>query len=214
MSVNLDYSAGQPARTPDSIMQLGFSFWGAKALLSAIELGLFTQLAKGPLGVADIAGRLNLHMPPDPSAQSRGARDFLDALVALGMLDRNSEGLYSNTDTTDFFLDRGKPSYIGGILEMANARLYGAWGRLTEALLSGQPQNEIQGSENLFDALYADPDKLEKFLRAMSGVSHSAAIALAQKFPWSDYQTVIDDGAAQGAVPVQLAQAHPHLRGG
>lgn len=214
MSVNLDHSAGQPARTPDSIMQLGFGFWGAKALLSAIELELFTQLAQGPLSVAEIAGRLNLHMPPDPAAQTRGARDFLDALVALGMLDRNSEGLYSNTDTTDFFLDRGKSSYIGGILEMANARLYGAWGRLTDALHSGQPQNEIQGSENLFDALYGDPDELEKFLRAMSGVSNSAAIAMAQKFPWSDYQTVIDVGTAQGAVPVQLVLAHPHLRGG
>lgn len=213
-SANLDHSAGQPARTPDSIMQLGFGFWGAKALLSAIELGLFTQLAKGPLSVVEIAGRLNLHMPPDPSAQTRGARDFLDALVALGMLDRNSEGLYSNTDTTDFFLDRDKPSYMGGILEMANARLYDSWGRLTDALLSGQPQNEIQGSENLFDALYTDPDKLEKFLRAMSGVSNSAAMALTRKFPWSDYQTVIDVGAAQGAVPVQLALAHPHLRGG
>ncbi|HEY6260021.1 MAG TPA: methyltransferase dimerization domain-containing protein, partial [Nitrospiraceae bacterium] len=31
------------------IMQLGTGFWGSKTLLSAIELGLFTELAKGPL---------------------------------------------------------------------------------------------------------------------------------------------------------------------
>jgi hypothetical protein len=33
---------------PDAILQLGLAFWGSKSLLSAVELGLFTELAKGP----------------------------------------------------------------------------------------------------------------------------------------------------------------------
>jgi hypothetical protein len=102
------------APTPAQIMQLGLGFWGSKTLLSAIEVGLFTDLAKGPLDAPTLASRLGLH--------SRGAFDFFDALVALGMLER-SQGVYSNTPDTDLFLDRAKPSYIGGILEMANARL-------------------------------------------------------------------------------------------
>jgi hypothetical protein len=33
-------------RTPEKIMQLGLGFWGSKPLLSAIELGIFTELSK------------------------------------------------------------------------------------------------------------------------------------------------------------------------
>jgi hypothetical protein len=99
--------------TPDSILQLGLGFWSSKALLSAVELGVFTELAKGPLDALTLIERLRIH--------PRGARDFFDSLVALHMLDRNGDR-YSNTQQTDIFLDRAKPSYLGGILEMANAR--------------------------------------------------------------------------------------------
>jgi Dimerisation domain len=101
--------------SPEPIMQLGTAFWGSKTLLSAIELDVFGALAKGPRNGATLAGELGLH--------ERSARDFLDALVALGMLDRDVDE-YRNTPATDLFLDRAKPSYVGGLLEMANARLY------------------------------------------------------------------------------------------
>jgi len=192
--------------TPDHIMELGLGFWASKTLLSAVELGLFTELARGPMSAKDVSERLNLH--------SRSSRDFLDALVSLRMLERNAEGLYANTSEADMFLDWTKPSYMGGMLEMANARLYPFWGSLTEALKTGRPQNEAKSGGNFFDALYAEPERLEGFLRAMTGVSLGAATAMAQKFPWSDYQTFIDIGGAQGGLPVQVALAHPHLTGG
>ena len=193
------------APAPDKIMQLGLGFWGSKTLLSAIELGLFTELAKGALDAEAISGRLNLH--------PRSARDFLDALVALGMLERSAEGLYSNNHETDAFLDREKPTYIGGMLEMANARLYPFWGSLTEALQTGEPQNEAKTGGDLFETLYADPRRLENFLKAMTGLSLGVATAIARKFPWSEYKTFVDIGAAQGGLPVQVASAHKHLKG-
>ena len=192
--------------TPDRIMQLGLGFWGSKALLSAVELGLFTQLAGGPLDAPTLGDRLGLH--------PRAARDFLDALVSLRMLERDTEGRYANTADADTFLDRAKPSYIGGMLEMANARLYPFWGSLTEALRTGRPQNEAKSGGNFFEALYADPARLEGFLSAMTGLSLGAARAIAQKFPWGNYQTFIDVGGAQGGLPVEVALAHPHLTGG
>jgi hypothetical protein len=195
----------QTSVTPDSILQLGMGFWGSKALLSAVELGLFTELAGGALAGNVLADRLRLH--------PRSARDFLDALVALRMLERNGDR-YSNSAEADLFLDRNKPSYVGGLLEMCNNRLYGFWGSLTEALRTGKPQNEAKDGGNLFAALYADPALLKGFLHAMTGVSLGAAAAMAQKFPWREYQTFIDIGAAQGALPVQIAQAHSHLSGG
>jgi len=47
--------------TPDAILQLGFGYWGSKTLLSAVELGLFTELAQGPLPLDDVRTRLGLH---------------------------------------------------------------------------------------------------------------------------------------------------------
>ncbi len=191
--------------SPDAILQLGLGFWGSKTLLSAIELNLFTELAAGPLDADALAQRLGLH--------ERAARDFFDALVALGMLERQA-GRYSNSEDAAVFLDRGKPSYVGGMLEMANARLYPFWGKLTEALQTGEPQNEARMGEDFFATMYADQAKLEGFLRAMTGISMGAAVALANKFPWQDYGSVIDIGTAQGALPVQIARLHGHLSGG
>ena len=123
--------------SPETILKTGLAFWPAKTLLSAIEMGVFTELARGPQPYDSLVGRLGLH--------ARSARDFLDTLVALGFLQRTGNR-YANTADTDLFLDRGKPSYIGGILEMANARLYPFWGHLTEALRTGLPQNEMKGA--------------------------------------------------------------------
>jgi len=190
--------------TPDAIMQLGFGYWGSKTLLSAVELGLFTELAKGPLALDDIRARLKLH--------ERSVRDFLDALVALGMLNRE-QGMYANTPATDLYLDRTKPTYVGGMLEMMSARLFRFWADLTEGLRTGQPQNEAKHGGELFDTLYSDPRRLEQFLSAMTGLSLGIAHAMAAKFPWSQYRSFVDIGAAQGGLPVVLAQTHKHLTG-
>jgi hypothetical protein len=191
--------------TPEHIMQIGMGFMAAKTLLSAVEMGLFTELAHRPESLETVQGRLGLH--------PRSARDFLDALVAPGLLERR-DGKYINRPETDLFLDKKKPSYIGGILEMANARLYGHWAHMTEGLRTGLPQNEVRGGgQPTFEALYADPARLKSFLKAMSGISHGAALAIAAKFPWKDYKTYVDVGTAQGDTAAQIALAHPHLSG-
>ncbi len=190
---------------PDAIMQLGLGFWASKTLLSAVELGVFTLLATGPLDAAALAHQLGLH--------PRGARDFLDALVALRMLERR-DGAYANTSATDRFLDRAKPSYIGGMLEMANARLYSFWGALTEALRTGRPQNESASGEDFFSTLYGDADHLQRFLQGMTGLSAAAAGAIARQFPWAAYDSFVDVGAGQGGLPVAVASVHGHLSGG
>jgi precorrin-6B methylase 2 len=191
--------------TPDKILQTGLAFWASKTLLSAIEMGLFTELSRGPEAYEPLSGRLGLH--------PRSARDFLDALVALGFLTRSGDR-YANTPETDLFLDRAKPSYVGGILEMANHRLYPFWGHLTEALRTGEPQNEVKsGNPSLFQTLYADPARLQQFLAAMTGISHGANMAIARAFPWKDYRTFVDVGTAQGDLASQIALANPHLQG-
>ena len=190
---------------PDQILRVGLGFWASKVLLSAVELELFTELAKHPSDLETLQGRLRLH--------SRSAQDFLDALVALKFLERR-EGRYYNTPATDLFLDKRKPSYIGGILEMANNRLYPFWSHLTTALRTGLPQNEVrEGNPNPFEAIYAEPARLKEFLKAMTGVSRGANLAIARRFPWSKYRTAVDVGTAQGDLITQVALANPHLEG-
>jgi precorrin-6B methylase 2 len=195
--------------TPERILQTGLGFWASKTLLSAVELGVFTELAQRPQSLAELSQRLALH--------SRSAADFLDALVALGFLHKqgNATGLsYTNTPDTDFFLDRNKDSYVGGLLEMANTRLYPFWGNLTEGLRTGEPQNEIRnGGLDPFSRSDLDAETFRGFIQAMTGLSLGAAQALAEIIPWERNHTFADVGAAQGAVPVVLAKAHPHLRG-
>ena len=193
------------AITPEKILQTGLAFWSSKTLLSAVEMGVFTELAHGPEAFNALSGRLGLH--------PRSARDFLDTLVALGFLQRKGD-VYSNSPDTDLFLDRKKPAYVGGILEMANHRLYPFWGHLTEALRTGKPQNEAKtGEAGLFETLYADPARLKEFLAAMTGVSHGANITIANRFPWAERRSFVDVGTAQGDLAVQIALANPHLQG-
>ena len=193
------------AVSPEHILQVGLDFWASKTLLSAVEMEMFTELAKRPGAAEELQGRLGLH--------PRSARDFLDALVALGFVERR-DGTYYNTPATDRFLDKRKPSYVGGMLEMANQRLFGFWNGLTEALRTGAPQNEAKsGGEPFFTALYADPARLKDFLKAMTGLSHGANLLIAEKFPWQDHRSFVDVGTAQGDLAVQVALAHPHLAG-
>jgi O-methyltransferase domain/Dimerisation domain len=193
--------------TPDYIMQIGMGFWASKALLSAVELGVFTCLADGPMTGHEIEPVLGLN--------PRGTYDFLDALVALGLLARDGDGAtgqYRNTAETAALLDRKSPQYIGGILEMANARLYRFWADLTPALKTGKPQNEIKHSgRSMFDELYADPQRLEQFMDAMAGISAANFAILAETFDFSPYGTLADIGGASGQLSCLVASRHTHL---
>jgi hypothetical protein len=191
--------------TPERVMGLGLGFWASKTLLSAGEVDRFTTLAAGPLDGEALRKRLGLH--------ERGARDFFDALVALGMLQRRN-GRYLNTPETDCYLDRNKASYVGGLLRLANEKFYSTWGALTEALKTGEPQSGIKAGEDIFDIAYADNAAIGQYARAMTGASLHVATVLARRFPWAAYRTFIDIGAAEGAAPVAIARAQPHLTGG
>ena len=193
--------------SPELILQIGTGFWASKTLLSAVELELFTVLGNEQLRAAEIRDRCSLH--------PRSVVDFLDALVSLGLLDRDGNGddaRYANTADTALFLDKTQPTYTGGILEMANARLYPFWGNLTTALRTGEPQNEAAGGQDFFGTLYADEARLEQFLRAMQGVQMGAFMALVGSVDLSKAKVLCDVGGANGTLCALAVQANPELR--
>ena len=198
----------QTQTDPSRIMQIGMGFWASKTLLTAVNLGLFTELAPAELSGEAIRDRLGLH--------HRGLYDFLDTLVALGFLKRTgikSTAVYSNAADVDLFLDKNKPSYMGGILEMSNNRLYPFWHDLEESLKTGEPQNETKnGGAPLFEAIYADEVKIREFLAAMGGVQMGNFITFSKLFDFSNYKTHCDLGGAGGHLSAQIALNNPHMQ--
>ena len=189
---------------PDHIMELGFGFQASKTLLTAVKLGVFDSLSAGPKTRSELEDEFDLH--------PRSSDDLLDALVALGVLDR-VDGQYHNTPAADTYLVPGKPTYIGGMLEMANDRLYHFWGDLEEALRTGRPTNELEDDQThpFKEAIYQDDQTLEQFVGAMTGLSMGVANALAHEFSWKDYESVVDLGTSEGIVPKRIAEENDHL---
>jgi precorrin-6B methylase 2 len=193
---------------PSAILQVGLGFWASKTLLAAVKLGLFTLLGEKPLRAEEIRLRLDLH--------PRSLYDFLDALVALGFLHREGmkeSAVYSNTEATALFLDRNNTAYLGGLLEMANDRLYRFWDNLEEGLRTGKPQNESKDTEKqLFDGFYEDKDRMRQFMEAMAGLQLGTFATFAKKFNFNGHRTLCDMGGATGALSIQVALAHPAIR--
>jgi hypothetical protein len=189
-------------------MQVGTGFWASKTLLAAIKFNLFTLVGEEKMTGEEIRNALSLH--------PRSLFDFLDALVALGFLNREgtyAEAVYSNTVNTGFFLDKNKPAYVGGLLEMCNDRLYRFWGDLEEGLRTGQPQNEVKHTgRNPFEVLYDKPERLQQFMEAMAGIQMGSFIAFAKAFDFKKYTSLCDMGGATGALSIQVALNNPHMQ--
>lgn len=192
---------------PTPILQTAFGFWSSKVLLSAVELKVFTVLGDRKMTGAEMGSEIDLH--------PRAINDFFDALVAMNFLEREGDGVtsrYSNTPLTKLYLDADSPRYIGGILEMLNARLFKFWNDLPEALRTGKPQNETKhGNKGMFEELYSDPARLEQFLGGMTGLSRLNFEIFAAKFDFSLFKTLCDVGGATGLLSIEVAKRHPHI---
>ena len=187
-----------------TIVKAAFRFWESKVLMSAVRLNVFEALASGPLDLAGLTRRVGVN--------PRGARDFFDALVALGHLLRR-EGDYMNAETTQQYLVHSRPNYLGGLLELADTRLFPVWDKLTDALKSGQPQNEAQQVPDYYSNLTQDQERLRIFLRAMTALSIESARRLAEIIEWAPFTRFADLGGGEGAFAVELAKRHEHLVG-
>jgi hypothetical protein len=198
----------RPSNDPSAIIQTAFAFWSSKVLLTAVEMDLFSRLGSDRRTGAQLGAELGLH--------PRSIGDFFDALVALRFLEREGIGpdaLYSNTPAGSLYLDRKSPRYIGGVLEMLNARLFRFWHDLPEALRTGKPQNEIKHSQKpMFEELYSDLPRLEQFMGAMTGLSRLNFEAFAEKFDFAPFKTLCDVGGATGLLSMEVAKRRAHIR--
>ncbi|MFE3140618.1 methyltransferase [Streptomyces scopuliridis] len=195
----------EESNAPDlnGIIQLGMAFGSAKILLTAVELRLFTRLDEsGPATEEEVRERLELH--------PRGSREFLNALVKLGLLVRD-DGRYGNSESASTYLVKGRRTYVGRFLERSNNVLYKAWDGFTESLKTGESQIEGAGDDNMFKHLYKNEDQMRDFVAMMDALNWTVGPELAKEFDWSSVSTVTDVGGARGNLAATLIEAHPHL---
>jgi SAM-dependent methyltransferase len=194
-------TAPDPA-DPATVLGQAMAFQPAKLVLTALDVGLFALLADRPAGAAEVGERLGLH--------PRGTRDFLDALSELGVLVEES-GTYRNSPAAQAVLVPGDDRFQGGFLAAADRVMYPAWGRLAEALRTGQPQAGTFRGPDMFTQLYDDPAEQEAFVRMAEDASRPLIPALVAAFDWAAHGSVLELGGCRGNVLAAVVRAHPHL---
>jgi SAM-dependent methyltransferase len=178
--------------SPDLILQLASGFMAAKHLFAANELGVFEALADSPTTIDGLAARTGL--------TRRAARISADAMVALGLLEREAD-TYRNSETADAILARQSPADLRPVLRLWDKVSYPAWQELAGALARG-PSKEV----------FELDDELQEVVAA--GIeAHAAgpATALAKAFDFSAHRRLLDIGGGTGSWSIAIVEEHPQL---
>ncbi|MEV6210102.1 methyltransferase [Kitasatospora sp. NPDC051914] len=189
-----------PTSVARALLRLNTSYFQAKVLQSAVELDLFGLLAQEPATAGEIFARLGLR--PRPGA------DFLDALAALGLLERGDDGRYANHPEAAEFLVPGSPRYLGGSIAQHSRLHFRSWASLTDVL-----RNEPAKVQRDFRKDFEDLDNVRGLMAHMDAFNSFVAHELDHRVDWSHYTSFVDIGGARGNVAAHLVRVHPHLRG-
>jgi hypothetical protein len=179
---------------PGEILGISGAYWKSLTLHAGVRLDLFTVIGDERRGGAEIARQVG--------GDERGVTTLLDALAALGLLEKTPDG-YANTPAARTYLVTGSPSYIGFMVRH-HANLVPSWNRLHEAARAGGPVRSRSS--------HGDTDELEDFLMGMHGNSLGVAKRAAREIDLGGRSRLLDLGGGPGTWAVQFALANPGLR--
>jgi hypothetical protein len=182
---------GEPV-SPGPILQLASGFMAAKHLFAANELGLFEALAGSPTTIDGLAARTGL--------TRRAARISADAMVALGLLERDGD-TYRNSETAAAFLAGRSPDDLRPLLRLWDKISYPAWQKLADALARGPSREVFELDEELQEVLSA----------GIEAHAVGPATALAKTFDFSAHRRLLDVGGGMGFWSIAAVQEHPPL---
>lgn len=191
-------SSGQPdgqasTASPEPIMRLASGFMAAKHLFAASELGIFEALADSPATIDALAARTGL--------TPRAARISADAMVALGLLERDGD-TYRNGETAVAFLTGRTPADLRPFLRFWDKISYPAWAGLADALATG-PAKEV------FDL---DDESQQVVSAGIEAILAGPARALPETFDFAPHRRLLDVGGGTGSWTIAVAQRYPHLQ--
>ncbi len=177
--------------TPDSIFQVATGFMASKHLFVANEVGLFEQLADGPITLNELSKRTGV--------PRRTIRILADAMVALGFVDRQGDR-YQNGPVAATFLSGRTPANLRPFLRFWNRISYPSWTQLEESIRTSQP-----GVGHLSAEL------VKIFSEGVEAVSAGTAMALATTYDFSRHQRVLDLGGGTGSFLLAVLRTYPDL---
>ncbi|MEB3287342.1 MAG: methyltransferase [Vampirovibrionales bacterium] len=130
----------------DRIQDALYGFTRSQILFSALDLQIFTAIAKTRLNRQNNTQGLVASLGQGGQYVSqRGIALLLDGLVGMGFITKDADGCYDLPSDIAEFLVEDKPHYLGGMVTHCK-RLYENWGMLTDAVRAGQP---VGGAQSL-----------------------------------------------------------------
>lgn len=180
-----------PPQSREDLISLCFLFMPARALHSALSLGLFEELEKRTASSDEISQRLELN----PQA----TRHLLGFLQAIDLVHEKDSQFYLSP-LSKKHLCQGSEHSIGSAIKNAEHLSYPLWSRLSEMIKTGKNQKEALAFE------------LGGFQSSMSVLAHDFALALDQEINWQEVSNFCDLGGGNGSVCRQLLQLRPDVQ--
>ncbi len=182
-------------RSPVPILQVATGFWASQALLTAVDLRVFTILFGGPKTAAEVA----LETGADPA----GIEALLDANCALGFVHRNGDR-YRNDESSNAYLVEGSPGSYVELVRFMKDPLYSIWQGLSDTIRKGAPPEPPGGRGQIEIAL----------ARGFHNGAYALMMRLAEilDIEFSAYSRMLDVGSHTGAGALCLARRYPQLQ--
>ncbi len=182
------------ATNPEAILGLGRAFQESRILLTAVELDVFTPLARRPMTAEELAGALG--------ADLRGTKTLLDAAVAMGLLEKK-DGTYRCAGEAADLLSAESPRSVVPMLRHS-ATMWRRWSELTDVVRRGTPA-----------ARPAEPDEREADREAFIGAMHTIGARMAAEVVAAidpdGAKRLLDVGGASGTYTQAFLEASPGL---
>src|SRR5271166_3684265 len=174
---------------PDDLYELTRAYMPSRALLTALELDVFTAVGDGasPAAVAQKIG-----------AEPRATEMLLNALASLKLLEKRDSTFFNSAASARFFTEGSRDNARGGLLH--TAYLWHRWSSLTECVRAGTQPRVGHG------------DWTNAFIAAMDRNAKERAGAVVKALAPYEFQRVLDLGGGSGAYSIALARAVPGLK--
>lgn len=175
-------------------LELGYSFFKSKVLLTAVRLDVFNVIGETGLSAGDLSAKINSNVC--------ATEIFLDAMVSLDLLQKDNVK-YCNTEEGKEIFINGRDRYIGDIVILQDV-MWDAWSRLSDSVISGEPARKP-------DMFQADKNETRNFITAMHNTAMSVAPIISREIDLSGCKTLIDIGGGSGTYSVFFCTCNHEL---
>ncbi len=186
--------------TPERIWQIITGYQMTAAIKAAIEIGVFTRIAKGESTASAIAG--------STGAAERGVRILCDTMSVLGLLVKSGSD-YSLADDAALFLDESSPAYMGRMIDfILGPTITRGFSDLTAAVRKGGTTVTGDGSVDPESPMWAT------FARSMASFMMPSAQRMAADLGYEKDTPikVLDIAAGHGMFGITVAQQYPNAQ--